>query len=149
MTTIVKGNLMKEEKLLTLLDLLRKTCRENEDKLRESLDLDRAEYRGLLGLGKDRKISCEEFSKNMELSPSRGSRIIEKLHRQGYIKREELKDNRRCKFIWLTEKGIHLQGDIHAQVEECERRITSNLTESKLRELKRDIKILMQLMTKV
>ncbi|MFC2158757.1 MarR family winged helix-turn-helix transcriptional regulator [Acidobacteriota bacterium] len=138
---------MAEETLFTLLDLLRKMCRENEDRIREGVDLNRAEYRGLLVLGKDRKITCHEFSQRMELSPSRGSRIIEKLHRKGYIKREELEDNRRSKYIWLTENGILLQNKINSHLEECESRITSNLSESKLRELKGDIAKLAQSMT--
>lgn len=138
---------MKEKRLFPLLEELRKKCQENENRIREEYNMTPAEYRGLLCLQRDRLITCREFSNNMGLSPSRGTRVIDNLLRRELIEREEIEDNRRCKSIALTDKGRRIQAHIQAQVEECERRIASHITESKLRTLKDSIQNLMQVMT--
>jgi DNA-binding MarR family transcriptional regulator len=128
------------EKLVDILEDLRKECEAHEAKIRKSLDLSEAEYNGLLSLNKNEKITCQEFSERMRLSVSRGSRVIDMLFERGYLNRVDCTADRRCKNVRLTDIGAEVRRNIENQRQDYEHILASGYSEQKLTMLKKELR---------
>jgi len=131
-----------DNNIFELIIAIRKKCFENEEKIRNELNLSLAEYNGLLALNSQTKLFANDFSKSMGLSPSRGSRVIEKLVKNNFIQVEPVPNNRRSLHVSLSRQGISMQKKIRKKMEECEKRITANLTKQQLKQLKANLEML-------
>lgn len=99
--------------MLELVKSLRQLCFSLEREVRREAGLTQAQVLSLLNLKADEVISCQEFSQRMDLSFSRGSRVIDALVRKGLISRTSSRADRRCKRIKLTKKGLEVQNKVH------------------------------------
>lgn len=131
---------MNEGKLVDILDELKKECVANEEKIRRSLDLSEAEYNGLLCLNKGEKITCQEFSARMNLSVSRGSRVIDMLFEKGYLDRVDCFEDRRCKNVKLTRNGAAIRRKIDSHRQDREQKLAADYSEQKLAMLKKELR---------
>jgi DNA-binding MarR family transcriptional regulator len=131
---------LNNEKLVDILDELKKKCAANEEKIRRSLDLSEAEYNGLLCLNKDEKITCQEFSERMNLSVSRGSRVIDMLFEKGYLDRVDCSEDRRCKNVKLTKNGATISRKIDSHRQYREQKLAADYSEQKLAMLKKELR---------
>lgn len=131
---------MNEGKLVDILDELKKECVANEEKIRRSLDLSEAEYNGLLCLNKGEKITCQEFSARMNLSVSRGSRVIDMLFEKGYLDRVDCFEDRRCKNVKLTNNGTAIRRKIDSHRQDREQKLAADYSEQKLAMLKKELR---------
>jgi DNA-binding MarR family transcriptional regulator len=129
-----------EISLIDILTELKKECAASEEKIRRSLDLSEAEYNGLLCLNKSEKITCQEFSERMNLSVSRGSRVIDMLFEKGYLDRVDCFEDRRCKHIEITKSGIKVRRKIDKQRQACEQKLAADYSEQKLVMLKKELR---------
>jgi len=126
-------------KLIDIVEKIREKCLTKEEEIRQILNLTETEYRGILCFDGNEKITCQEFSARMNLSVSRGSRVIDRLFDEGYIERADLSSDRRCKNIWLTKKGAAIQRRIDEQRKSCEEKLTANYSETKIKKLKKEL----------
>jgi DNA-binding MarR family transcriptional regulator len=124
-----------------------KRCSLNEEKIRTEFKLSLAEYNGLLALNPGEHVLCSEFSRRMGLSPSRGSRIIDRLIRRKYIMSRQGEDDRRMVRITLTQKGRVARQKIEDRMTECEQRILQHLSKPQQREMKTNLMLLANAMT--
>lgn len=131
---------MSGEKLLDLVEQIREKCLAKEMEIRQILGLVETEYRGLLCFDGNERITCQEFSARMNLSVSRGSRIIDRLCAGGYLDRADLSSDRRYKNIWLTKKGVTVHCRIHDYRKQCEENLLSDYSATKIRSLKQELK---------
>lgn len=131
---------MSDERLVDILEDLRKKCTDNEEKIRKSLDLSETEYKGLLCLSKAEKITCQEFSERMKLSVSRGSRVIDMLFEKGYLDRVDCSEDRRCKHVLLTKMGVDARARIDRLRRDCEHILSAGYSEQKLKTLKKELR---------
>jgi DNA-binding MarR family transcriptional regulator len=129
-----------DERLITILCDLGRRILGQEHKIRKKLGLSEAEYKGILCLNEAEKITCQEFSKRMNLSVSRGSRVVDLLCLKKYIQRVGCKSDRRCKNIWLTEKGNEVRLMIAGEILAVENALTEGYHEAKIMLLKSDLK---------
>lgn len=136
---------MSGEKLIDIVERIRDKYLDEEAEIRKVLDIKEIEYRGLVCFEDKERITCQEFAARMNLSISRGSRVIDKLFDKGYIERADLSSDRRCKNIWLTKKGSAVRRKIDEQRQLCEQKLTSDYSEAKVKKLK---EILMDLIYK-
>jgi DNA-binding MarR family transcriptional regulator len=130
---------LKSEKLVDVLADLRKKCEAQDERIRRSLDLSVAEYNGLLCLNKDEKITCQEYSERMNLSVSRGSRVIDRLFDKGFLDRVDCSEDRRCKYVELTKEGIAIRRKIDGQRQDCEQKLATEYSDRKLTMLKKEL----------
>jgi DNA-binding MarR family transcriptional regulator len=128
------------DNLVDVLEDLRKECEAQEEKIRVSLNLSVAEYNGLLCLDKGEKITCQEFSERMNLSVSRGSRVIDRLFEKDYLDRVDCSDDRRCKHVELTKSGLAVRKKIDRQRQDCEQKLTADCSDQKLTMLKKELR---------
>ena len=118
--------------VIDLIFQLKSSCMAKEDKIREELKLSPAEFHGLLSLLPGSEIPCNILSKKMGLSVSRGSRVIDKLVKNGYLKENCNNEDGRVTKITLTSKGMTVQKKIHQMLEDCENTILTKMTRSEL-----------------
>ena len=135
-----------EQRLFEMIMQIRKNCLRTEEKIRKQLYLTPGEFNGLLSIEPGERISGTIFSQRMVLSPSRGSRVIKKLCENGYISMNIVPDNRRSVEASLTKKGIAMQKQLEESMSECENKITSQLSPMQTEEIKRTLKILIDVM---
>ena len=115
-------------KLFELIIMLMKKCQLTEEKIRNEFGLSMAEYNGLLSISRNEKMLCHVFSKKMGLSASRGSRVIDRLTKKGYLKGEAVPDDRRILKISMTKKGLNVKKQIELRMDECESKILGKLS---------------------
>jgi MarR family transcriptional regulator, organic hydroperoxide resistance regulator len=135
-TIIVKEYFMDNENFFELIRRLREKCREREDRVMQKYLLSPAEFDALLSLQSRERVTCRELSSRMNLSVSRGSRIIDKLFSHGLIERTDLDSDRRCKNVWLTSKGEEVRQGISGEMAVCEERLAASCSAAELRALK-------------
>lgn len=133
----------KEDTLLDLIEILKKKCVERESEIKKKLGLSEAEYQGLQCVDEDEKITCQIFSERMNLSVSRGTRIIDRLFRKGYFDRKDCSEDRRCKNIGLTPSGVEIKKKIEEIDKDCEKKLTRHFSEKRLITLKKELNRLM------
>ncbi|UCG29347.1 MAG: MarR family transcriptional regulator [candidate division WOR-3 bacterium] len=133
------------KKLFELIVMLMKKCQLTEAKIRNEFGLSLAEYNALLTIRGDEKMLCHAFSKKMGLSASRGSRIIDRLTKKGFVKGEAVPDDRRTLEISMTDKGIELKNLISKRMDECESNILGKLS-TRQRE---DVRIALEMLSEI
>jgi DNA-binding MarR family transcriptional regulator len=135
-----RRNILSAEKMIDILGEIGKGILARENRIRLDLGLSEAEYKGFLCIEEEEKINCQEFSRRMELSVSRGSRVVDLLCRKKYIERVDCDADRRCKNIWLTAKGKDIRRLIAQEIQNIEDVLTSDYPDSKLMLFKSDLK---------
>ena len=130
---------MSGDKLIDIVKRISEKCLAKEEEICQFLNLAETEYRGLLCFDGHERITCQEFSARMDLSVSRGSRIIDRLFDEGYIERADLSSDRRCKNIWLTKKGNAIRCKIDEQRQQCEEKLASGYSDERIKKLKKEL----------
>ncbi len=131
---------MNDEKLVDILADLSRECLASEEKIRSSLNLSVAEYNGILCLNKGEKITCQKLSERMDLSVSRGSRVIDKLFEKSYLDRVDCSEDRRCKHVEFTKRGAEIRRKIDQQRQDCEQKLAMGYSKQKLAMLKKELR---------
>jgi DNA-binding MarR family transcriptional regulator len=112
---------------------LKFACMSKEESIREKLDISPAEYRGILSLQPGKAVSCMQLSNAMGLSKSRGSRVVDKLIANGYLKEAKKVDDKRVFNIMLTKAGEKALKEINVLMKECETAILKNVPKAELK----------------
>src|SRR5665647_280223 len=120
----------KDSEVLGLVYEMKKRCAAIDNKLMEHLNLSQSELLFFSSLDQCTGISSPELAKNMGLSPSRISRVIEKLVVDGYLDRNVDKTDRRAITLCLTDEGKKIRAEIDKHRQECEARILQVLPDS-------------------
>ena len=132
------------ERIIDLIVELKKKCALKEEDIQQEFDLSQAEYRGVVIVDVGEKITCTDFSHRMNLSPSRGSRIIEKMIEKGFINYDNVPGDRRTHVISLTGKGKRVKSKIDQKKDECERAIREHYSKTQVDELKKTLLLLLE-----
>ncbi len=121
-----------KSEILSLVYEMKKKCGDLDIQLMEHLNLSQSELLFFASLDQCTGISSPELARNMGLSPSRISRVIEKLVVDGYLDRNVDKSDRRAITLCLTEEGRKIRAEIERSRSECESRLVRALPESDL-----------------
>ena len=120
-------------RIIDLVIALKHSCLIKEDSIREEFSLSPAEYRGILSINQGEAVKGIELSEKMGLSVSRGSRVIEKLTKKGYLKRTGNSNDRRCLTIALADKGLKVKNKIDKMLDQCEQEFESRIPKSEIK----------------
>ena len=134
------------KKLFELIIMLMKKCQLTEEKIRNEFGLSMAEYNGLLAIDHGEKTLCQTFSKKMGLSPSRGSRIIDRLTKKGLLKGEAVPDDRRILKVSMTDQGAEMKKLIEMRMDECENKILGKLSREQRKNVRNALQMLSEIM---
>ncbi len=116
--------------ILDLVYEMKKKCAVIDIQLMEQLRLSQSELLFFSSLDQCTGISSPELAKNMGLSPSRISRVIEKLVVDGYLDRNIDKADRRAITLCLTDEGKKIRAEIDKNRQACEARLLQVLPAS-------------------
>lgn len=137
---------MENESLIDLIYGLKARCVVTELEIMTETGLSPAEYNGLAAMEPGEMVCGSAVSQKMNLSPSRASRVIDKMVQHGYIHREtDTVDRRKCN-ISLADKGIEVKKKITILRDSCEERLRKNLTDKEIREFSHTLKKIVAVM---
>jgi len=125
---------------------LKSKCSWLEEKIFEDTPLSPAEYKGIYVLSADDQISAAEFAVRMGISPSRTSRIIEKMLSDGYLSANHPEGNRKSILLSLTQKGRTVQKKVHELLDECNKSIEEKLTKKQVNSICESLQELINVM---
>lgn len=95
----------------------------------EANKLTMKELQVILSLNSGESVSSIDLAKRNMVSPSRMSRIIDKLSNRGFLNRETDEHDRRYSRVSLTREGIHAGTTASEYKKECESKIKSRLSD--------------------
>ena len=134
---------MENENLFDLIYRLKAGCIASELRIMAETGLSPAEYNGIAAINPNECISGSAVSRKMDLSPSRASRVIEKMVKNGYLVREnDASDRRKCT-VSLAAKGVDIKKRIHELKDGCDKKIRERLTEKEIKTLSQSMKKIM------
>ena len=123
-------------------------CLEKRENANELKDLHPKDAEILLSIEKDETISSNELAKRNHLSPSRMSRIVDRLYKKGCISRQPLENDRRYSELSLTSKGTKRRDEMFLFNNTCEKELGSRMSEEEMATVKKAIIILNQALKK-
>jgi DNA-binding MarR family transcriptional regulator len=135
-----------ETSITDLIYSIKQKCVLNDDMIRSKTPLSPSEYRAVISLNPDDQISSASFSDRLGLSPSRGSRVIEKMVENGFIRRDTLKNDRRAQVISLAPEGLSLKKQITEMMCDCEEKIRKQMTDSEYVNASKSLKKLISIL---
>ena len=109
--------------LMSMIYELKKKCTQSDQRLMRDLKISQSELLFFSALDNCQGISSPELAKNMGLSLSRISRIVDKLVVNGYLDRNADTTDRRAIKLCLTSKGKAIRNKIDKSRNECEERL--------------------------
>jgi DNA-binding MarR family transcriptional regulator len=121
--------------VINVIFALKSKCCSQEEKIRTELKLSPAEFKGLMSIEPGMIVPCKVLSQKMGLSVSRGSRVIEKLMKSGYLKEVKTSKDRRVMNVTLAQKGINTQKRIMKIFQDCEHKILKKFSKPELESL--------------
>jgi len=128
--------------LFELILAVRRKCQQSEERIQRELSLSPAEFNALLVMDKGAEITGCEFAERMALSPSRGSRVLDKLVTDGYARTRLSDQDRRTVLISLTAEGRKTRRRMFRHMETCENRICSSLDEGEVEQVRAALELL-------
>jgi DNA-binding MarR family transcriptional regulator len=128
--------------LFELILAIKRKCQCNEEQIREQLGLSAAEFNGLMTLESGQVVLGGQFAERMGLSPSRGSRVLNKLVADGLVRAELGPKDRRSVCVSLTERGMEKKGRITEYMRVCEGRICSRLDQADVQQVRGALELL-------
>jgi len=130
------------KRLFELILGVKRKCQGSEERIQEDLGLSQAEFNALVVLDDQQEVSGCEFAERMALSPSRGSRVLNKLVTGGYAKALTGPSDRREIAISLTPEGRRAKQRIIGHMEACESRICAGLDRTSVEQIKHALELL-------
>lgn len=124
---------------------LKKRCNFSNE-IGKAFNLTMGEVAFISTISQHKNLSSKDLSSLMDLSPSRGSRIISKLIDRGFIQCQPDSNDRRCLVLSLTETGQTCCSAIEKEKHLCEERILHKLTNEQKQAVKNGLDILLQIM---
>ncbi|MCU0915068.1 MAG: MarR family transcriptional regulator [Planctomycetes bacterium] len=121
---------------------VKRKCQRNEEQIQQELGLCQAEFNALIVLRDEAQISGCEFAERMALSPSRGSRVLDRLVNDGYAEAATHAQDRRAVAISLTPRGRQTRQRIIEEMEACESRMCGRLDQENVGQIKRALELL-------
>jgi len=118
--------------LMGMINELKKRCSRADQKLMADLKISQSELLFFSALDNCQGISSPELAKNMGLSLSRISRVVDKLVVNGYLDRKNDDADRRAIRLCLTVKGKSVRTKIEKVRNECEDRLMEAIPQAEM-----------------
>jgi len=113
--------------ILSLVYEMKQKCAQVDQGLMDDLNISQSELLFFSSLDNCLGLSSPELAKNMGLSASRVSRVVDKLVVNGYLDRNTDTSDRRAITLCLTPKGKVVRSKIDEVRNECEARLLGTI----------------------
>jgi len=125
--------------ILSIVYEMKKKCVQVDQQLMEDLNISQSELLFFSSLDNCQGISSPELAKNMGLSLSRISRVVDKLVVNGYLDRNADTVDRRAITLCLTSKGKEIRNKINDVRNECEARLLGTIPSEEIENFRKII----------
>ncbi len=115
-----------------------------EGEIGRDCGLSSREIRCILTVAQQGVLSSKDLSRLVDLSPSRGSRVIGRLVDRGLIRVHQNDHDRRSVELSLSEEGKECHKKIEEDKARCEARLLASLTEEEREMVKSGLDLLMK-----
>ena len=129
-------------RLFELILAVKRKCQRNEEQIQTELGLSQAAFNALIVLDGKQQMVGHDFAERMGLSPSRGSRVLNALVTDGYVRTQLSPHDRRAILISLTDQGKRMRGRIYERTVACENRIRDNLKAESVQQIRDSLEML-------
>ena len=125
---------------------LRRCCDQKESDIQSDLGLSPAQYACLRAFpgGIAGQIAAGDLCRRMELSASRGGRIIEQLVQMELLVRHPDPEDRRVHHLVLSAEGERVKSEIVSCLQRCDAEIRRRLNDAEVRLAGQGIKLLLK-----
>ena len=113
--------------ILSMIYEMKKQCAKVDQLLMDDLNISQSELLFFSALDTCKGLNSPELAKNMGLSASRVSRVVDKLVVNGYLDRNTDVSDRRAITLCLTPKGKVIRSKIDKVRNECEARLLGSI----------------------
>ncbi|HEY3388698.1 MAG TPA: MarR family transcriptional regulator [Prolixibacteraceae bacterium] len=113
--------------ILSMVYEMKRKCAQVDQRLMDDLNISQSELLFFSALDDCQGLSSPELAKNMGLSLSRISRVVDKLVVNGYLDRNTDAADRRAITLCLTPKGKVVRSKIEEVRNECEARLLGTI----------------------
>lgn len=128
------------DKMMDLIFRLKSKCIENETEIMKESKLSQSEFNGIVKMNPGELISGKHFSEKLDLSPSRASRIVERMVQKGFLLRNfDSRDRRKCQ-IALSNRGLEIKRQIELMRSSCEKKFQKMFSPQEIQSFTRSIK---------
>ncbi len=125
--------------ILSMVYEIKKKCAQIDQRLMDELNISQSELLFFSALDNCQGMSSPELAKNMGLSLSRISRVVDKLVVNGYLDRNTDAADRRAITLCLTAKGKVVRSKIDEVRSECEARLLEKIPSEEIERFKETI----------
>jgi len=125
--------------ILSMVYEMKKKCAQIDQRLMDDLNISQSELLFFSALDNCQGMSSPELAKNMGLSLSRISRVVDKLVVNGYLDRNTDASDRRAITLCLTAKGKVVRHKIDEVRNECEARLLETIPSEEIERFKETI----------
>ena len=122
--------------ILSMIYEMKKKCAKVDQQLMDDLKISQSELLFFSALNNCQGISSPELAKNMGLSLSRISRVVDKLVVNGYLDRNPDSNDRRAITLCLTPKGKIVRSKIDEVRNECESRLIGVISSTEIEQFR-------------
>ena len=122
--------------ILSMIYEMKKQCAKVDQQLMDDLNISQSELLFFSALDTCKGLSSPELAKNMGLSASRVSRVVDKLVVNGYLDRNTDATDRRAITLCLTPKGKVIRGKIDKVRNECEARLLESIASEEVEQFR-------------
>lgn len=123
------------DSIIAKITQLKEKCLLTEEQFRDCSNLSPSEYTAMLSIDEGEAIKSNEFSLKMGLSPSRGSRVIDKLIARDLIKSRKVRTDKRAIRLSLTESGVELRKKLDNLKCHCNDKIHEKFSDDEIAEI--------------
>jgi len=123
---------------------LKYKCVSTEETFFEKAEISQADYHVIDKLEIDECLTATEFAVRLDVSVSRGSRIITRMLKNGYLNSSPADGDRRKLMLSLSKKGKDTKLKITSMKNECNRKIQTKLSEQQMDTLQKNLEIVMK-----
>lgn len=122
--------------ILSMIYEMKKQCTKVDQLLMDDLNISQSELLFFSALDTCKGLSSPELAKNMGLSASRVSRVVDKLVVNGYLDRNTDASDRRAITLCLTPKGKVIRGKIDKVRNECEAKLLESIASEEVEQFR-------------
>jgi DNA-binding MarR family transcriptional regulator len=116
-----------DKKIIDLIFQLKRMCALEEEDIGAQVGLTTSEVFCILAIEPQEEVSSNTLSRRMNLSPSRGSRVVDSLIARGHLERKADPDDRRYIRLSLTPSGKKCRLNVLKAKNKCEHKIEKKL----------------------
>ena len=120
-----------------------------ERKIQEEAGLSEAQCSFLAAIPADRPINAGDLCRAVNLSPSRGSRVIEDMVQRGLVSRQADPVDRRVALVTLNPEGLRLKNQVEALLQTCEAALSTKLSDGEMAAVREGLTLLLRAMNTV